>query len=598
MTAVGPSGATRAQVRAATVAAEAACVDSEVPDAARMLLALEVARSEGSTCVPLDELEDAFERLGFSRAQALGARTFCTSTSARPLVAVEHGAIFSTRFSAAEDRVARRLAGRLSEAPRYSAPEVAAALRDVAARPRRFSDGSAERWTEAQTKAITAAVTGSFAAISGGPGTGKTSIVVSILRVLARLGANPGAFALGAPTGRAADRLTSSIADALASVQDPTDHDRGLAALQGAQTLHRLLGWSELRGRFRFDESLHLPHRFVIVDECSMMDLGLADALLSAARDTATVVWLGDAEQLPAVAAGAPFGELSALESLLVRLDRSFRMRADDFAGSHVLEVAELVRRGRAHDALAALRARGPGELEDQGVEWLEPTRLPEVLERWRRAYADVLRDLLDSTELDESSDALRAAFRLLGAARLLCSTRLGRLGSDSLARALSTRGDGTIGPGDAVLVTRNDPSRGLVNGDLGVVATMQVRGRARELAVFEKHLGPDRKLLEWPLAELSGSIELAHASTVHRAQGQEHDRVMLVLGDVAGSRIETRSLVYTAVTRARHSVLIVAGRDELERAILRKEPRASRLRERLNSMSSDESADKARGDT
>src|SRR5690606_14451747 len=149
-----------------------------------------------------------------------------------------------------------------------------------------------------------AALASPLTVISGGPGTGKTSIVVAILRAAVLAGvAEPVSIALAAPTGKAADRMRRSIEEALATVADPLPSDRALMeALPRPMTLHRLLGWSPSRLGFRHRRDNPLSGRLVIVDESSMIDVFLMERLASALLPDAKLVLLGDAEQLPSVA--------------------------------------------------------------------------------------------------------------------------------------------------------------------------------------------------------------------------------------------------------------------------------------------------------
>src|SRR5690554_2307346 len=172
--------------------------------------------------------------------------------------------------------------------------------------------GAAMALNHEQQYALLSAVFRPFTVISGGPGTGKTSIVVSVLRLLARLGVEPGDVALAAPTGKAAHRLGDAVhghLQALQPIEDDVDA-RLLRELAGASTLHRLLGYSPGRNDYYYHENNRLPQRVVIVDEASMIDLFLMERLLSAVEPTARLILLGDADQLPSVDAGAVFRDL------------------------------------------------------------------------------------------------------------------------------------------------------------------------------------------------------------------------------------------------------------------------------------------------
>ncbi len=204
--------------------------------------------------------------------------------------------LYAERWWRAEQRLVASLRTRLGgDGPGLAdATKSLAVLADVARRPR-VAHGRPAPLTDEQEAAVRLALQRRLAVIVGGPGTGKTSIVAALVRCAARLGCSGEALALAAPTGKAADRLRSSVAAALASVADPALADLSLE-LPPAQTLHRLLGYSP-NGRFRQHEHHRLSARLVIVDEASMIDLGLMDQLARALPPESTLVLLGDADQ-------------------------------------------------------------------------------------------------------------------------------------------------------------------------------------------------------------------------------------------------------------------------------------------------------------
>jgi exodeoxyribonuclease V alpha subunit len=231
-----------------------------------------------------------------------------------------------------------------------------------------------------QANAVLLAALEPLALVTGGPGTGKTSIIVSILRLLTRLGVDPDQIALAAPTGKAAVRMRESIDNQLASLstdgrQLPAADQTLRTALPDARTIHRLLGYSPSRDRFWRNADNHLDASVVICDEASMIDLELMHALIQALPEDARLVLVGDADQLPSVAGGAVFRDLVADTSLVdprrhtliqtladepikagdadsdapmapftARLHHSYRMQADDHHGRQILELARAVR--------------------------------------------------------------------------------------------------------------------------------------------------------------------------------------------------------------------------------------------------------------
>jgi exodeoxyribonuclease V alpha subunit len=464
--------------------------------------------------------------------------------------------------------------------------------------------------SDEQLLAVRASLTNPLTVIAGGPGAGKTSIIVALLRVLARLGVSADGIALAAPTGRAAQRITESVTAALARLEHPAPADVDLAArFTGAATLHRLLGIGSPRIRGlgpdapQFHSGWRLPHRFVVVDEASMIDLTLMEQLASAVNDEARLILIGDADQLPSVALGAVFRDLcTGAVEVTCRLRRSHRMSPADPAGADILRAATALNAGAPVLDGDSARARA-ADVRFTALERLATAELGALLDRWHRevlAGDTTLAAALDHpiavndkrlSSHDPDGDALvvKALLANHAFARILCVTRTaGRVTSaDAVNRHLHgrvqeaalARGAGvwpgtasfassfrspvlssflfSFLPGEPVLMLRNDYGRGLYNGDSGVV--IRVRGD-RDHGLGD-HLGvafaqPDGIIVH-ALDELVGDIALAFALTVHKAQGSEYGAVALVLPEVDVPLL-SREVLYTALTRARHSVVVV----------------------------------------
>ena len=287
-----------------------------------------------------------------------------------PLI-VEDGCLYTERSRWLEQRVAARLAARIAT----TRPLDPALLADLAARP-----GSRPLSAE-QLRAVELALSGTLTVVTGGPGTGKTLVAAAIVRGFARLGVPPIQIALAAQTGKAANRLTEVITEQLQAVALPTDADRALlASPPAAQTLHRLLGY---RGDgFSHHAKSPLPIGALIVDEASMVDLELMDALLDALPASVPLVLVGDAHQLPAIDAGQILADLAdpATGARVGLLEHSFRMDASDPRGRAVFQAARAVHAGDAHkltDKTALAVPRTPGTLQWSGCEWVDSAARP-----------------------------------------------------------------------------------------------------------------------------------------------------------------------------------------------------------------------------
>jgi exodeoxyribonuclease V alpha subunit len=568
---------------------------------ALLVLALEEARVAGSTRLPLATLGGALERLGveapattlaFAAAPpAAVAELFGAAGDYKPFL-IDDGCLYAHRDWLLEDRLARALAARVT------APPAALGDGDLDAALAAASPPGTPAFNADQRVALRAALVRPLTVITGGPGTGKTALLAGIVRALRHLGLGPDDIALAAPTGRAANR----IAESLRALPD--------AAALEPRTLHRLLGFrgghaAARAGEFRHHENFPLPHRAVLVDEASMIDLGLMERLVRALRPDARLVLVGDADQLPSVDAGAVFRELGPFA---VRLTTSHRQDPSAPAGASVLAAARAVHAGDAAALATPPRAR-PADLTWSGFEHLEPTGAAPAADRrllaafadhWIRARVRVLPghdDLVHRVyrlHLADTFDAADAA--ALGALvthhqslRVLAVTRGAGAptGAEALnlllaRRAAELQGDTAAGvdpaAGTPVLMIRNDYDRGLYNGDQGVVVRATRAGAdARLVAVFPRAAG----LVAFPYDSLREDLRVAYATTVHKAQGAELDHVALVLPE-RDLPLLSRELVYTALTRARQSAVVVGRAELLALAVSRPLVRASGLGARL----------------
>jgi len=339
-----------------------------------------------------------------------------------------------------------------------------------------------------QIEAVGKAITQPLAVVSGGPGTGKTSIIVAILRILTRLGYAPSEVALAAPTGKAANRMEESIKEALQRIGAPSLDDTKLAArLPKPQTLHRLLGYSPTTNRFTYHENNRLSERVVIVDEGSMLDLVLMERLVRALAPHARLVILGDADQLPSVDSGAVLRDLvptpapdaspapdtapapdatpapdtapapdaspapdatpahaeDPLAECTVRLRTSYRMRKTDPAGNAILTVARHILNGTTLQTMltdaphSVTRRNSPDELHFDKVEILESKAPPgqnltdfmDVWWRHRLASLAIHRIcgkpfFFDNGFQGKDLEEIEAVFEHLNSSRILCLTK------------------------------------------------------------------------------------------------------------------------------------------------------------------------------
>jgi len=472
----------------------------------------------------------------------------------------------------------------------------------------REDDPEAEDPDHLQPLAAATAVLRRVSVIAGGPGTGKTTTVARLLGLLDQqavaLGATPPHIALAAPTGKASLRLEEAVRDEATRLGlDPGTVER-LLGLRG-MTLHRLLGRAGgSRTRFRHDRSNPLRHDVVVVDETSMVPLSMMARLLEALRPEARLIIVGDHEQLASVEAGAVLGDIVGPAARGLCMDLAARDRLAEATG-HVVPDTEMAARSPIGDGVVVLRhvRRHGGAIagfaravqagdadaalaelaaEDSNVDWLQldPSD-PATAER-----LDLIRDRAVESgrlviEAAREGDAATALDALEGF-RLLCAHRRGPEGvwawTANIERWLEIEVEGFNGRegwylGRPLIVTENDYSLDLFNGDIGVV----VKGAVRPMeAAFRR----GDTVLPVSTARLA-AVDTVYAMTVHKSQGSQFKVVAFMLPS-ADSRILTRELLYTAVTRARERLILVGTEDLIRSAIERPISRASGLRQAL----------------
>jgi exodeoxyribonuclease V alpha subunit len=578
-------------------------LDEELPRLIRDLTGCEEAGA-------LRQCQTAWALIGSGRLATIAGSS---ATDFKPLILVgKH--LYLQKMLDLEDRFVAAISGRRhAQIQRWPESESEAALSDVLDRPSVARQGPI-RLNDEQREAVRVALCNALTVISGGPGTGKTTIVLSILRVLRRLGVACEEVALAAPTGKAAKRLGDSIRAGREQIKKPAPADLDLAAVAEPRTLHRLLGFSPTTSTFRYHENNRLAERVLIVDESSMIDLALMERLVRSLRDDSRLILLGDADQLPSVEAGTVLRDLLLADEGLkdrggrcVRLKQSHRMRADDADGANLLAVAHAFKDGMLPDfpsvltGEAAVMERGsPGELTFHGVEFIDVSRDPDLLddflEHWTRECSSSGPDFealatreyaLERGAFAEADEKeLKSLFEHRERSGILCASRVLPTGSDRInallhqryvQRLWAARAEKELLPGEPVMMQVNDYLRMIFNGDSGLILQVGDGERTRPMAVFRRSEG----FAAFHLESLRSSLELSYAITVHKAQGSEFDRVAVILPD-RDVPVNTREVLYTALTRARKSAVLLGSREILQQGIAKTIKRGSGIVEKL----------------
>lgn len=580
---------------------------------------LDLRTVAGSIRTELDTVSDEVVALRRSLLASLPTtptevEAWRTAIAASPLVSLEDSA---GSLSAADRPLV--LHGELLYLERYRDYEVQVAAevhRRVAAIGGSLLGARAEQLltlmnlSDEQRAAVLRGLHRSFSVIVGGPGTGKTHTVAALLAVL--LDTDPDLrIALVAPTGKAAARLGEAIGGAAATLagldlEGATDlADRLLGT--DPRTVHRLLGWRPGSSRFRHGPADPLPHDVVIVDETSMVSLPLLAHLLAAVPETSRIVLVGDPGQLASVEAGSVLGDIvapvvtaatnsQAPPTSPIGESISVLLESRRFPGeSPVGRFAAAVRSGDADTALALLHENtlDPSAPATSSIPPHSSSSSSEVTVLWcpqsvaHPAAVTAVRDAALSG-VERMRDAARlgdvdAALGLLTEVRVLCAHRHGLFGvshwNTLFDRWAGLGGDLTgIVVGRPVMITRNDPANDLSNGDLGVVVGLSEPANADPIVrVAFDGAGGSRLFSPARLEQ----FETVHAMTIHKSQGSEFDTVVVVLPP-ADSPLATRELLYTAVTRARHRVVLVGDAEAIAVAIRTAVVRASGLGARL----------------
>ncbi len=466
-----------------------------------------------------------------------------------------------------------------------------------------------------QKIACAVALRGAMAIITGGPGTGKTYTVARLLALLFALAPDAARqrVALAAPTGKAAARLKQSIDKALSELADKVGDAlplRELTARMGAaRTLHSLLGARPDTRAFAHHKGNPLDIDVLIVDEASMVHLEMMASLLDALPEGATLILLGDKDQLASVEAGAVLGDLCrdaqagaysastvayALEASGERIPAAFHGGGSALAQQTVM-LRESRRFGGPIGQLALAvnggdAARAHDVLREGGVlRWIEQGHPHHVVQLAVDGYAGYLGLVGAGGEHEHEHEHgheawVRKVLHNFEAFRILCAVREGEWGvrglNDAIEQRLEAaglirrRGEWYIGR--PVMITRNDYGTRVFNGDIGLTLTDPARPGSLRVYFLE---GEEVRSV---LATRLRHVETAYAMTVHKSQGSEFRHTVLVLPKERGAMI-ARELIYTGITRASAEfTLVTPGAAILADAIARRTRRASGLQEMI----------------
>lgn len=492
-------------------------MDPQSPErlAAGLTYVLQDMTQNGHVCIPDREL--VYRASLILRAEQLMLRDVLTEALAMGQLCADDygGETYVYTLQAYEEE--RGVAERIREMAAYTPPK-----------PRRHVELFLDRWQEScqfhlaegQREAVSQSLQSGMLVITGGPGTGKTTVVQAIIRLAEQEGLR---IVLCAPTGRAAKRLAETTE-------------------RKAKTIHRLLvpeGFAGGRQVFEYNETKQLPADLVIVDEVSMLDMEMLYHLLQALSPRCRCILVGDADQLPSVGAGAVLHDIIQSEILpVVRLQTIFRQKE----GGRIVTNAHLINGGRL-----------PVVNEDEEFRFVEIEREEQGADVICRLYA---------AETAEAGDKF--------AVQVLSPMYKNPCGVDNLNAVIQSAVNGpqkgkgehkagkvTFRTGDKVMQKQNNYDKGVFNGDIGEIFAVQ------DDIVYVRYPEQDVKYEGQEIDE----ITLAYAITVHKSQGSEYHTVIMTFVNSHGIMLQ-RNLLYTAVTRAKGKVILVGTKAALRTAV------------------------------
>lgn len=520
-------------------------------------------QNQGHSCIQIDD-----EARALLLASGLVEMNPTDQASLLPLV-VEQDRLYLHRYWSYENRLAMRIKAMIQAEINGNRPVAATELLLD-----RYFAASGEN--DDQREAAKMAAHQSFCIITGGPGTGKTFTVVKILALLQELSEKPLHIALAAPTGKAAMRLQESIG--FSKTKLPCSEAIKDRIPETVTTLHRLLGAMPPSPYFRHNADKPLVYDLVVVDEASMVDLALMSKLLDALKPGARLILLGDKDQLASVESGAVLADLAIAETLQ---NNVYTLKKSHRFGGAIKELADAV------------------NLQQDELAW-------QILSDGRDAAVQCLHDELVDYVAAQQADYLRLIkagtgfeqiYQAFSRFQVLCSNRQGKNSvadinyrvEQKLAEQQRIDLSGLWYPGRPVMVTQNNPALHLYNGDIGICMVDSVPStRPLVLSAAEgSGQAPTGKLMVY-FQRADGSVkkylparvphcETVFAMTIHKSQGSEFEEVLIVLPE-AINPVLTKELLYTAITRAKQTIKLVAGEAVFTATVRQKIDRLSGL--------------------
>ena len=558
---------------------------------------------EGHTCVPVDNIlseELPFEHRWLPDPAGLPELVGTPDSTPKPFIRDGH-LLYFQRYHHYESQIIRHVVARASSSLQGLQERMAGLQKHqslIASLSATYPlDGLLpEEQCDWQLVACLQALLSDFSIITGGPGTGKTTTLAKLLRIIYAI--NPATtVALAAPTGKASMRMYESLRQSAASFPEM----QVLFDQLKPSTLHNLLGYKPGSIHFKYNSKNTLPCSWIVVDEASMIDVPMFAKLLDALDPQTRIILLGDKDQLASVEAGSLLGDLCAviatlnsmtpersswINQFLTERERqipaAYAAEEIPWLANHILQL-KLSHRFKKRGAIGTLASciiRGEtaelkgilAENDGEGLQF-DNDYNPAVLEAFCKGYGDYIGE----------TDILKALEKLNNL-RVLVAVREGDRGLYAVNRQIEQilrqhkllKPDREFYLNRPVMVTKNNYELNLFNGDVGILRP-NAQGELR--AWFLDSAGELRSILPAYLSD----AETVFAMTIHKSQGSEFNQVMVILPEGTDNPLLTRELLYTAVTRAKQSVVIQATEETLLHTVTRSVKRISGITERIN---------------
>lgn len=553
--------------------------------------------SEGHICLDINTIDfKELEEEGFSKlisTEELRKQELVSEGSDYKPLVLWKNKLYLQRYFAYETQVFEKIQNWIQTEKEWESVRMEELKKEKVRIEELFPSSSTNR-VDWQLVAALTAVLNQFTIITGGPGTGKTTTVAKVLSVLYHL--NPDLkVALAAPTGKAAARMAESLKNLQHIDSDTKLHFESLEP----STIHRLLGYQKNSIYFKHNAENPIPHDLVIIDESSMIDIALFAKLVNSIRPETKIILLGDKDQLASVEAGSLFGDLCMAQPKLNQFSSNRAEFFNQFISNENQKIPVENTQESGH-----LLFEHSVELQfshrfsdDEGIGQLSKAILRNEKDSILKFFnnqdgrvevdtnysEEIFHDFIKGFEAYIREKDIKKAFEKLNQLRILCAIREGEEGiytlNDRVQKFLQSKGlihlDSPFYEHRPLIVNTNNYELGLFNGDIGIV-------RKDEEGVLKVWFEGADGELKSILPAFIDSAETVFAMTIHKSQGSEFGKVMVVLPQSADIPLLTKELLYTAVTRAKEKVIIQGSKEGILACAERRVQRGSGIMDRF----------------